>query len=97
MLPGNAGPAPSALEKAFLAELGLGGHAEDFVLQRFHGKLPVGPSGAPAEHASVADAYADYLRMHDGRGCRVRIDSRATGATLASAFAAFRESRPTRP
>ena len=90
MLPGNAGPAPPALESVFLAELGLGGHAEDFVLQRFHGKLP-------PEHESVADAYADYLRMHDGRGCRVRIDSRSTGATLASSFAAFRESRPMRP
>ena len=85
MLPGNAGPAPPALEKAFLAELGLGDHAEDFVRQRFYGKLP-------PESASVALAYADYVRMHDGRGCRVRIDSHATGATLASAFAA-----PSRP
>ena len=83
MLPGNAGPAPPALESAFLAELGLGGHAEDFVQQRFYGKLPTDP-------APIADAYADYIRIHDERGCRVRIDSRATNVTLASAFAAFR-------
>jgi hypothetical protein len=90
MLPRNAGPAPPALEIAFLAEMGLGDHAEDFVQQRFYGKLPPDP-------APVALAYADYVGMHDERGCRVRIESRATGATLASAFAAFRESRPTRP
>ena len=77
-------PAAPALELAFLAETGLGGHAEDFVQQRFRGKLPTDP-------APVAEAYADYVRMHDERGCRVRIDSRATGATLASAFVAFRE------
>ncbi len=63
MLPGNAGPAPPALESAFLAELGLGGHAEDFVRQRFYGKLPPDP-------ASVVLAYADYVGMHDGWGCR---------------------------
>jgi hypothetical protein len=64
MLLGNAGraDAPPALEITFLTEMS---HAEDFVQQRFNGK-------PPTDQVQIADAYEDYVRIHDERGCRVR-------------------------